>query len=172
MQLQVQEELVEREHRVHVLLDVEQVDSLVEDHLEILLLAELGPELVVACDAGEREERLAVALELAQTLCLEVVAENFPSGVQVPRLIEVRVRVSGRVGSLLLPRSCAPATACLVSYHIGVASGCLRDCVETLSVLLELVATQGEQEPLSLLPRRDYARPSHRCLLLLAQQLI
>ena len=172
MQLQVQEELVEREHRVHVLLDVEQVDSLVEDHLEILLLAELGPELVVACDAGEREERLAVALELAQTLCLEVVAENFPSGVQVPGLIEVRVRVSGRVGPLLLPRSCAPATACLVSYHIGVASGCLRDCVETLSVLLELVATQGEQEPLSLLPRRDYARPSHRCLLLLAQQLI
>ena len=125
MQLQEQEELIEREHCVHVLLDVEQVDSLVEDHFEILLLAELRPELVVACDAGEREEGLAVALELAETLCLEVVAENFPSDVQVPGLIEVRVRVSGRVGSLLLPGSCAPATACLVGYHIGVTSGCL-----------------------------------------------
>ena len=36
MHLQMLEELIESEHCIHVLLDVEQIDALVEDDLEVL----------------------------------------------------------------------------------------------------------------------------------------
>ena len=150
-------QIVDSQHSLHILLDIEQVNSLVENDLQALTLAQLVGERFRARYPSQAEERLAVPLQFAEALCFEVTDEYLTSVVEISLIVEVLVRfVRSSIAVLRYSRQGNLAIASLITNvdHYLVSDGIpprrLGHGKQTFAVLLHLVAADRQQEPLSL----------------------